>query len=119
MSGYAVHLYPQSNCDAVRKARLSLDLLVDHSVIHKNLSQYIPQEQAARDPGGAPLLLGETNSVSCSGKSGVSDVFGAALWMVDYSLTAASLGIEQVFFVESVGDTRLLHPTIEQRLSIF
>lgn len=98
VSGYAVHLYPQSNCDAVRKARLSLDLLVDHSVIYKNLSQYIPQEQAARDPGGAPLLLGETNSVSCSGKSGISDVFGAALWMVDYSLTAASLGIEQVFY---------------------
>ncbi|CAO1637467.1 unnamed protein product [Sympodiomycopsis kandeliae] len=98
ISGYAVHLYPQSNCDAVRKARLSLDLLVDHSVIYKNLSQFIPQEKAARTAGGAPLLLGETNSVSCSGKSGISDVFGTSLWMVDYALTAASIGIEQLFF---------------------
>lgn len=98
ISGYAVHLYPQSTCDAPRKARLSLDLLVDHSVIHRNLSQFIPQEQAARTQGNAPLLLGETNSASCSGQSGISDVFGAALWMVDYSLTAASFGIEQVFY---------------------
>lgn len=98
ISSYAVHLYPESNCDAVRKARLSLDLLVDHSTIYKNLSQYIDQEQAAREQGGAPLILGETNSVSCSGKSGISDVFGSALWMVDYSLTAASIGLEQVFY---------------------
>ncbi|KAE8351826.1 glycoside hydrolase superfamily [Aspergillus coremiiformis] len=94
---YAVHLYPQSTCDAVRRARLSLNLLSDHHVVWRNLSQYIPQEAAAR-AAGSRLVLGETNSVSCSGRSGISDTFGAALWATDYVLTSASMGIERVYF---------------------
>ncbi|KAF7595492.1 hypothetical protein BBP40_005828 [Aspergillus hancockii] len=97
IESYAVHLYPQSTCDAVRRARLSLNLLSNHNVIWRNLSQYIPQEAAAR-AAGSRLVLGETNSASCSGRSGISDTFGAALWSTDYVLTAASLGIEQVYF---------------------
>ncbi|TGJ86267.1 hypothetical protein E0Z10_g2495 [Xylaria hypoxylon] len=97
ISSYAVHLYPQSTCDTPRWYRLRLDLLSDHSVLWKNVSQYIPQVAAA-DAAGAPLVIGETNSASCSGKSGISDTFGAALWGVDYVLTAASIGIEKVYF---------------------
>ncbi|RAQ73436.1 hypothetical protein COH20_004802 [Aspergillus flavus] len=97
IESYAVHLYPQSTCDAERYARLSLNLLSDHNVIWKNLSQYIPQDAAAR-AAGSRLVLGETNSASCSGKSGISDTFGAALWATDYVLTAASIGIEQTYF---------------------
>ncbi|KAL9084563.1 MAG: hypothetical protein Q9159_005181 [Coniocarpon cinnabarinum] len=97
ISSYAVHLYPQSNCDPERQARLSLDLLSNHSVLYQNVSQYIPSQEAAI-AAGAPLVMGETNSVSCGGKSGVSDTFGAALWSVDYTMLAASLGLEQIFF---------------------
>ena len=97
ISGYAVHLYPQSTCDEVRRARLSLDLLSNHQVVWTNLSQYIPQQEAAVR-AHAPLILGETNSASCSGQSGISDTFGAALWTTDYVLAAASIGIEQVYF---------------------
>lgn len=43
-------------------------------------------------------MLGETNSISCSGRSGISDTFGAALWAVDYVLMAASIGIPKVYF---------------------
>ncbi|KAG4217930.1 hypothetical protein PC116_g33590, partial [Phytophthora cactorum] len=42
--------------------------------------------------------MGETNSVSCSGKSGISDTFGAALWGVDYVLLGASIGIRKTYF---------------------
>ncbi|KAF9886891.1 hypothetical protein FE257_011014 [Aspergillus nanangensis] len=97
IAAYSVHLYPQSTCDEVRRARLSLNLLSDHEVIWRNLSQYVPQ-QAAAEAAHAPLVLGETNSASCSGQSGISDTFGAALWSTDYVLAAASLGIEQVLF---------------------
>jgi hypothetical protein len=97
IDSYAVHLYPQSTCDEVRRARLSLNLLSNHNVIWRNLSQYIPQEAAAR-AAGSRLVLGETNSASCSGRSGISDTFGAALWATDYVLTAATIGIEQVYF---------------------
>lgn len=97
ISSYAVHLYPQSNCDAARIARLSLDTLSNHSILYTNVSQYIPQQRAAV-AAGAPLVFGETNSVSCGGKTGVSDTFGAALWTLDYTLMSASLGIEQIYF---------------------
>ncbi|KAK5626183.1 hypothetical protein RRF57_001898 [Xylaria bambusicola] len=97
ISSYATHLYPQSTCDTPRWYRLRLDLLSDHVVLWKNVSQYIPQVRAA-DEAGAPLVMGETNSASCSGKSGISDTFGAALWGVDYVLTAASIGFRKVYF---------------------
>jgi len=98
ISSYATHLYPQSTCDPPRQARLRLDLLSNHTVLWQNVSQYIPQIAAAENAGGAPLVMGETNSASCSGRSGISDTFGAALWAVDYVLTAASLGFRKVYF---------------------
>lgn len=94
---YAVHLYPMSTCDTGRWYRMRLDLLSNHSVLWQNVSQYVPQVAAA-DAAGSPLVLGETNSVSCGGRSGISDTFGAALWGVDYVLMAASIGIEKVYF---------------------
>ncbi|OTB09547.1 glycoside hydrolase family 79 protein [Hypoxylon sp. CI-4A] len=98
IGSYATHLYPQSTCDTPRWLRMRLDLLSNHSVLWQgNVSQYGPQVAAA-DKAGAPLVMGETNSVSCSGKSGISDTFGAALWGVDYVLLAASMGIQKVYF---------------------
>lgn len=76
---------------------MRLDLLSDHMVLWQNVSQYAPQVAAA-DRAGAPLIMGETNSVSCSGRSGISDTFGAALWTVDYVLLGASLGLEKTYF---------------------
>ncbi|GME64970.1 DNA methylase N-6 adenine-specific conserved site [Neofusicoccum parvum] len=97
ISTYAVHLYPQSTCDTERWYRMRLDLLSNHTVLWLNVSQYVPQVAAA-DAAGSPLVLGETNSISCSGRSGISDTFGAALWGVDYVLLAASIGIEKTYF---------------------
>ncbi|KAI5200444.1 glycoside hydrolase family 79 protein [Aureobasidium subglaciale EXF-2481] len=97
IGSYAVHLYPQSTCDTARWYRLSLNLLSNHSVLWHNVSQYVPQVAAA-DKAGIPLVFGETNSASCSGRSGISDTFGAALWNVDYVLLAASIGMPHVYF---------------------
>lgn len=97
IDNYAIHIYPQSTCDTARWYRMSLDLLSDHSVVWRNVSQYVPQVAAA-EAAGSRLVNGETNSVSCSGRSGISDTFGASLWMVDYVLLQASIGIEKVYF---------------------
>ncbi|KAI1801929.1 glycoside hydrolase family 79 protein [Daldinia bambusicola] len=97
IGSYATHMYPQSTCDGPRWLRMRLDLLSDHQVLNQNISQYIPQVAAA-DKADAPLVMGETNSVSCSGKSGISDTFGAALWGVDYVLLGASIGIRKTYF---------------------
>ncbi|MFD4407694.1 hypothetical protein ACFWPH_33505 [Nocardia sp. NPDC058499] len=45
---------------------------------------------------GVEPHLSETNSVAGGGQAGVSNTFGAALWTVDYLLTAASSGIAGV-----------------------
>ena len=97
IDSYAVHLYPQSTCDTERWHRMRLDLLSNHTVLWQNVSQYAPQVAAA-DAAQSPLVFGETNSVSCSGRSGISDTFGAALWSVDYVLMAASLGLQKIYF---------------------
>lgn len=97
IEAYSTHLYPQSTCDPVRWHRMRLDLLSDHHVLWRNVSQYIPQVAAA-DAVNTSLVMGETNSVSCSGKSGISDTLGAALWTIDYVLMAASIGFEKIYF---------------------
>lgn len=97
VESYSVHLYPQSTCDTERWLRMRLDLLSNHTVLWLNVSQYIPQVAAA-DAANTTLVFGETNSVSCSGRSGISDTFGAALWATEYVLMAASIGMPQVFF---------------------
>ncbi|KAF7374935.1 hypothetical protein MSAN_00379600 [Mycena sanguinolenta] len=40
---------------------------------------------------------GEYNSVSCSGKEGVSDTFGQALWLLDTTFYAASLNVSRLY----------------------
>jgi hypothetical protein len=97
VSSLCVHLYPQSTCDPPRWHRMRLDLLSNHTVLWLNVSQYIPQIAAA-DHAGIPLVMGETNSVSCGGRSGISDTLGAALWAVDYVLLGASLGLQKIYF---------------------
>lgn len=97
IKSYSMHLYPQSTCDPGRASRLSLSLLSNHSVLLTNLSQYYPQVQAAHN-AGAPFVMGETNSASCGGRAGISDTLVAALWGVDYALTAASMGMQRIYF---------------------
>jgi hypothetical protein len=97
ISSLCVHLYPQSTCDPQRWRRMRLDLLSNHTALWLNVSQFIPQIETS-DRAGIPLVMGETNSVSCGGRSGISDTFGAALWAVDYVLLGASLGLQKIFF---------------------
>lgn len=52
---------------------------------------------------GLPYVIGETNSIACQGLAGVSDVFGAAVWSVDYALYAASLNISNIFWHMGTG----------------
>lgn len=40
-------------------------------------------------------IVGEFNSVSCSGHDGVSNTFGQALWLLDTTLYAASINVSR------------------------
>ena len=47
---------------------------------------------------GLDLQITETNSVSCGGRSGISDSFAAAAWGLDWMLDLAQLGVRRINF---------------------
>ena len=73
--------------------------LMNHNVTKASLQKHVTAANnlAAIDPN--PYIVGECNSLYGGGAAGLSDVFGAALWVVDFTLYAASTGvIERVHY---------------------
>lgn len=68
-----------------------------HSTTSQNIRSFNADVAAALRIG-KEYVLGETNSVSGGGASGVSMTFGAALWTMDYSLRAVYSNISRVYF---------------------
>lgn len=94
---YSDHTYPYSICDSTRAALVSLPGLMNHTTTVNYFSQWTPSIQAAHS-ANTLFYMGETGSVSCHGKPGVSNTMGAALWELDYVLNGASIGMDGVFF---------------------
>lgn len=63
--------------------------LMNHTNVVKNVQPQIELNIYHRQQG-RKFTIGETNSISGQGAHGVSDVFGSALWLVDYCLYIAS-----------------------------
>lgn len=76
--------------------------LMNHSSIMRSLAAHVTLAAELRNFTTVPYVLGETNSLSGGGATGLSNVFGSALWVVDYSLYAASQGILRAHFHQSV-----------------
>lgn len=76
--------------------------LTDKANIRGNLSRYTISSVDAQKCG-IPFVLGETNTFFGHGQPGVSNAAAAALWMIDYSLQAASLGITGLYFHQGIG----------------
>lgn len=90
------HAYQYSTCDPVRNALATLPALVNHQNITAYLDLWIPQIAAAR-ARGQEFVIGEYNSVSCSGKENVTNTFGQAIWLADTVLYGASLNISRMY----------------------
>lgn len=62
---------------------------MNHTNIKESLASHI---QRAKNLAylGHPYVLGELNSIANQGINGVTNVFGDALWLVDFSLYAAA-----------------------------
>jgi len=86
----SVHSYAESTCPGTSTPTLAK--LLDNNVTERLAAALVPLQKAAT-AANTHLLIGEGNSVSCGGKEGVSDVFGAALWSVDSLFTVASVGL--------------------------
>lgn len=76
--------------------------LMSHDAVVKSLTSHV--NYAKTSTIDADYIIGEHNSLYGGGASGLSDVFGAALWAMEFSLYAASTGvIKRIHFHQSVG----------------
>ncbi|KDR76300.1 hypothetical protein GALMADRAFT_247654 [Galerina marginata CBS 339.88] len=92
------HTYQYSVCDPPRTAVATLPNLVNHTRLAEYLDLWQPRIQSVRQQlGDDSFVIGEYNSVSCSGKDGVSNTFGQALWLLDTTLYAASLNVSRLY----------------------
>ncbi|KAJ7494658.1 glycoside hydrolase family 79 protein [Mycena galericulata] len=92
------HTYQYSVCDPVRAPIATLPNLVNHTRLAVYLDLWQPRIRSVREQlGPDSFVIGEYNSVSCSGKEGVSDTFGQALWLLDTTLYAASINVSRLY----------------------
>ncbi|KAF3934227.1 hypothetical protein ABW20_dc0109203 [Dactylellina cionopaga] len=91
---YSEHFYSQSFCSG--RAATRIDNLVNHTIITTQLQKFPPEISAAQRDG-AQFVFGEVNTVSCGGAPGISDTFGSALWLVDWGLLSASMGVQRIY----------------------
>ncbi|CAG8224193.1 unnamed protein product [Penicillium salamii] len=71
--------------------------LMNHTSIVQNLHQQIQRAENLAYLG-LPYTLGELNSIANQGRNGATNVFGDALWLVDFSLWAAEHGMKRLHF---------------------
>ena len=92
-----VHRYALRACPTPPSSPLFAsipNLLADRS--SSGLAAGVAPYVAAAHARGVQFRLDELNSVSCSGKRGVSDTFASALWMLDTLFSMASVGVDGV-----------------------
>ncbi|GME66480.1 glycoside hydrolase family 79 protein [Neofusicoccum parvum] len=95
------HDYHGSNCESglsqgivpeLRKNLLNHTNVIDRVWPHQQMSPVVVSQ-------GIEYVLGETNSISCQGRDLVSNVFGSALWYLDYTLyVAATTDVARMYF---------------------
>lgn len=82
--------YHGSNCASTKEISTLRQNLLNHTNManrafpHQQMAPYVDETH------GMTYVIGETNSISCQGRDGVSNVFGTALWYLDYTLFIAS-----------------------------
>ncbi|SPO26603.1 uncharacterized protein UTRI_10148 [Ustilago trichophora] len=86
---YSIHSYPFATCDAARAKLATLDNILNHTGLVKYADHEIMPSAEAALRSGRPWVIGEFNSVACSGQPGVTDTFAQALWVVDTELIYA------------------------------
>jgi hypothetical protein len=90
------HTYPTSACGT--STATIPELLGTGSVQYETANAQAALSAAAQL--GVPAAMTETNSTVCAGTTGVSDVFAAALWALDYNLLIAQQGIVNADYMD-------------------
>lgn len=86
---YSIHSYAFATCDPARAALATTRNLLNHSGLATYADTEISPSAHAALAAGSRWIVGEFNSIACSGNPGVSDTFAQALWEVDTGLIYA------------------------------
>lgn len=92
-----VHRYPLQRCftSATSPQYPTIPHLLSRAS-SAGLANSIAGFVAVAHAHGLPVRVDEFNSVSCSGKTGVSDTFASALWALDATFQMARVGVDGV-----------------------
>jgi hypothetical protein len=97
------HLYPQNGCTG--SPTLAAELLEAQAKPSDfTLSGGIWNYAANAHAVGTTLRLSEFNDIDCGGRSGISNTFAAALWLMDTSFNLASVGADGINVFSDEGD---------------
>ncbi|MEU6745425.1 glycosyl hydrolase family 79 C-terminal domain-containing protein [Spirillospora sp. NPDC046719] len=96
------HYYPLVNRPEIQTPATIDNLLSPATAA--NTRNFIDLFAQQARTAGLPAHLSETNNVANGGKAGVSNTLAAALWTVDYALTAAHEGISGINFHQQPHD---------------
>lgn len=87
---YSIHSYYFATCTPERAAIATIPNILNHTFLeYYAQTEIMPSAQAALD-AGSEWIIGEFNSIACSGNPNVSDTFANALWTVDSELIYAA-----------------------------
>lgn len=91
LAAVTVQHYPNNNCQIggnVRDSQTIFPDFLNHTSAQALTSIYLDGSAKAMAAGKEMVML-EFNSASCGGFPGLSDSFGAALWLTDWALQLA------------------------------
>ncbi|KAF9051566.1 glycoside hydrolase family 79 protein [Panaeolus papilionaceus] len=92
---FSVENYPWDNCAAqfdTGAPHVDVQERFPYYMNHHNLLDHVGKYGTSSElivATGKPLIMFETNTASCGGFAGISDSYGAALWVADYGFLMA------------------------------
>ncbi|GAA4814753.1 glycosyl hydrolase family 79 C-terminal domain-containing protein [Tomitella cavernea] len=106
------HYYPFVNTERMGFPQELSDAVGGLPMVDKLLSRETSDKQAAflryfvakAEGAGMVPRISETNSVAMEGRPGVTDTVGAALWTIDYAMTAAREGVAGINLHDHIDD---------------
>jgi hypothetical protein len=100
------HYYPSNTCPGTLStssiAPPTAEGLLSPAVREEE-DEYLNALALAGSVADRPTRIGETNDSACGGVPAVSPVFASALWALDWSLRAASSGVQGLNFHGNLG----------------
>jgi hypothetical protein len=88
------HYYAGTQCNGATNPP---DYLLQDSAASKGATAVASSVPLAH-ADNLPFRMGEMNSISCGGETGVSDIFASALWSIDVMFEFANVGVDGVNF---------------------